>query len=161
MRGVPAYRALANWVNLSTPAGLLLARRFCRGSARRTRNGLWLVQGYRAPVPAARAFTLGSVILLRAPSAGPGVDPVGSVDRGLLAHEERHATQYACCGGVLMPLIYATAAAWSWIATGDVASANPFERHAGLASGGYRQRGMRPVWARLRPGMRSVRLPSA
>lgn len=144
-----SLRALANWANLSTPAGLLLAQVACGHPARRTRNGLWLAHGYRLPVPVARAFTLGSVVVLRAAVPGPGRDPVGSVDRVLLAHEERHATQYAWCGGIIMPLAYGMAAGWSWARTGDLASRNPFERHAGLAGGGYQERHLRPLWTRL------------
>jgi hypothetical protein len=65
----------------------------------------------------------------------------------LLAHEERHATQWAACLGVLgFPLLYALASLWSWIATNDFHSQNPFERLAGLADGGYRERPVR--WRR-------------
>jgi hypothetical protein len=35
------------------------------------------------------------------------------------------------------------AAAWSWVRTGDPASRNLFERAAGLADGGYRERPLR------------------
>lgn len=143
MRPAHRVRATANWVNLSTPAGLLLAAAASTG-ARRARNGLWLAHGYRLPVPAAPAFTLGSVVLLRRPS-GPGQDPVGAVPRRLLDHEERHATQYAWCGGIVMPALYVAAAGWSWLRTGDLASANPFERRAGLADGGYSERPVRPL----------------
>lgn len=137
-------RSLTNWVNLSTPAGLLLAG-LGAGLPRRSRNGMWLVHGYRLSVPPAPAFTLGSVVFLRAGLTGAGHDPVGSVPRRLLDHEERHVTQYALCGGVVMPLVYVAAAGWSWLRTGDFASRNPFERHAGLADGGYAERPARPV----------------
>jgi hypothetical protein len=63
----------------------------------------------------------------------------------LLDHEERHVTQYAWCGGVLMPIGYVAAAGWSWLRTGDVASRNVFERRAGLVDGGYRERPLRPL----------------
>ena len=148
MRRRHKLRTLVNWANLSTPAGLLLAR----GAAqppRRSRCGLWLAHGYRLPVPRARAFTVGSVVLLHAPLPGPGVDPVGSVPRRLLEHEDRHVTQYAWCGGVLMPLVYGVAAGWSWLRTGDVASRNVFEQRAGLADGGYREQPLRAVWGPL------------
>ncbi len=131
-------RAAANWINLSTPIGLVLAHIAADGS-RRTRSGVWLAHGYRLPVPAARAFTLGGVVLLREGLPRIGVDPVGEVPRGLLDHEERHVTQYALFGGVLMPVLYLGAAGWSWLRTGDFASRNPFERAAGLSSGGYRE----------------------
>jgi len=35
--------------------------------------------------------------------------------------------------------LYAIAAGWSWLRTGDLASANFFERKAGLQRGGYQQ----------------------
>jgi len=139
-------RSVANWVNLSTPAGLLLARA-AAGPPRRARNGVWLVHGYRLPVPPAPAFTLGSVVFLRASMPGAGRDPVGSVSRRLLDHEERHVTQYAWCGGVVMPVAYAAAAGWSWLRTGDFAARNVFERRAGLADGGYREQPVRPLLA--------------
>jgi hypothetical protein len=63
----------------------------------------------------------------------------------LLDHEERHVTQYAWCAGVLMPIGYVAAAGWSWLRTGDFASRNVFERRAGLADGGYRERPLRPL----------------
>jgi hypothetical protein len=40
----------------------------------------------------------------------------------------------------MLPL-YAVAAGWSWLRSGDAASRNPFERLAGLADGGYRDAG--------------------
>jgi hypothetical protein len=146
----PAHRArqLANLVNLSTPAGLLVAH---LGGAvpRRSRAGLVVARGYRLPVPPAPAFTLGNVVLVRAP-APPGADPIASIPVALLAHEERHASQYALCGGVLMPVLYLAAAGWSWLVTGDFASRNAFERRAGLADGGYREQPVRR-WLRARP----------
>ncbi|MCU0282875.1 MAG: hypothetical protein MUD13_03115 [Candidatus Nanopelagicales bacterium] len=147
MRRAHRARQLANLVNLATPAGLLVAR---LGGARprRARDGLWVAHGYRLAVPAAPAFTLGNVVLLRA-EIPPGVDPIAAIPVPLLAHEERHATQYALCGGVLMPVGYVAAAGWSWLRTGDVASRNPFERWAGLADGGYRERPVRPLRAAL------------
>ena len=144
MRAVHRLRSTANWVNLSTPAGLLLAR-VGAGRPRRVRNGMWLVHEYGWPVPPAPAFTLGSVVFLRASLPGPGLDPVGVVPRRLLDHEERHVTQYAWCGGVLMPVAYVAAAGWSWLRTGDFASRNVFERRAGLADGGYREVPTRPL----------------
>jgi hypothetical protein len=145
VRGAHRVRAIANWVNLSTPSGLVLAR-IAAGPPRRARNGMWLVHGYRLPIPPAPAFTVGSVVLLRAGLPGAGQDPVGAVPRRLLDHEERHVTQYAWCGGVLMPIGYVAAAGWSWLRTGDVASRNVFERRAGLVDGGYRERPLRPLW---------------
>jgi hypothetical protein len=113
---------------------------------------MWLVHEYRLPIPPAPAFTYGSVVLLRAGLPGAGRDPVGAVPRRLLDHEERHVTQYAWCGGVVMPVVYLAAAGWSWLRTGDFASRNIFERRAGLADGGYRER---PV-QQLRRSRRNV-----
>ncbi len=146
MRAAHRVRSAANWVNLSTPAGLLVAR-VGAGVPRRARNGMWLVHDYRLPLPPAPAFTLGSVVFLRAGLPGVGRDPVGAVSRRVLDHEERHVTQYAWCGGVLMPVAYCAAAGWSWLRTGDFASRNVFERRAGLAEGGYRERPVRPLLA--------------
>jgi hypothetical protein len=151
---------VANWVNLSTPSGLLLAL-MGAGPPRRARNGIWLVHDYRLPVPPAPAFTLGSVVLLRASLPGVGRDPVGSVSRRLLDHEERHVTQYAWCGGLLMPVAYVTAAGWSWVRTGDFASRNVFERRAGLADGGYRELPSRPLSVRAAGPVATRRFASA
>jgi hypothetical protein len=150
-----------NWVNMSTPAGLLLARLAAEPRCQRGPRGLWVARGYRWSVPPAPAFTLGSVILLRS-TPPPGADPVASIPAPLLTHEERHASQYACCGGVLMPLLYLACAGWSWMRTGDFASRNVFERRAGLADGGYRENPARPLRAVFRnsgPASKPVTVP--
>ena len=67
----------------------------------------------------------------------------------LLAHEARHATQYACCAGLPMLPLYFLAAGVSWGLTGDFGARNIFERRAGLADGGYTDRPLRPGVARL------------
>lgn len=124
---------MANLVNLSTPLGALVA---LAGRATLTRgpDGLILARGYRLRVPAAAAFTVGNVILLRLDDAALTRRPL------LVTHESRHATQYAwCIGPVLLPLYFA-AAAWSWLRCRDFATYNVFERLAGLADGGYRDR---------------------
>jgi hypothetical protein len=147
----PAHRArlVVNMANLSTPAGLALAA--AGGArARRFRNGLLVAHGYRLAIPQAPAFTVGNVVVLRA-DVPRGRDPVGSIPVPLLAHEERHATQYALLGGVLMPALYLGAAGWSWLRTGDFFARNPFERAAGLADGGYRERPVRPLGEILSP----------
>lgn len=126
-------RALCNMANLSTPLGLLVA------AAARTAlvpgpEGLLLGFGYRFPLPKAGAFTVGNVVLFRA-----GADDVAARPR-LVAHESRHATQYALCLGLPFLPLYAVAAAWSMLRTGHPALCNPFEVRAGLADGGYRPR---------------------
>jgi hypothetical protein len=122
-------RQVVNVLNLSTPLGLLVA---VSGRARLERgpDGLLLARGVRLGVPPAPAFTVGNVVLLRQ-------DDVLTRRPRLLAHEARHATQYAWCAGPLMLPLYLVAASWSWLRCRDFASYNAFERRAGLADGGY------------------------
>jgi hypothetical protein len=121
-------RLVVNLLNGSTPAGVCVAvtgrSRLAPGG-----DGLLVGTGYRLPLPAAPAFCLGNVILTRRDSL--------AADSALFRHEARHATQYACCGGLLMVPLYFLAAGWSWLRTGDFGSRNVFERRAGLADGGY------------------------
>ena len=148
-----AYRVrrAVNLVNGSTLAGILVA---AAGRARLGGgpDGLLIAAGYRLPVPPAPAFCVGNVLLTRTGretflAAGP-----------LLGHEARHATQYACCGGLVMVPLYLASAAVSWLLTGDVGCRNVFERRAGLAAGGYTDRPLRPCLARLRqPGAARLR----
>ena len=122
-------RQLANALNGETLLGLALAR---AGGARTWSGprGLLLATPYRLPLPAAPAFTVGNVVVVREPSL--------LVRRPrLLAHEERHASQYALCGGPALIPAYLLACAWSWLRCGDLYARNPFERRAGLADGGY------------------------
>jgi hypothetical protein len=125
-------RQVVNIVNLSTPLGLLLAlagrARLCRGP-----DGLLLARRFRLGVPAP-AFTLGNVVLIRVDDAALARRP------GLLRHEARHATQYACCIGPVMLPLYGLAAVWSWLRCRDPASYNVFEVRAGLEDGGYPDR---------------------
>ena len=123
-------RQVVNVLNLSTLLGLLLA------SAGRARieagpDGLLIAKGYRLGIPAAPAFTLGNVVLLRLSDEQLARRP------RLLAHEARHATQYAVCIGPVMVVLYLLAAGWSWLLCRDFAWRNVFERLAGLADGGY------------------------
>ena len=127
-------RQVFNAVGLATPLGLALAR---AGGARRERestrpDGLIMAYGYRWPLPAAPVFTVGDVVIVRHGRAAlPGWDR-------LLAHEARHAVQWAACGGLAFVPLYGLASAWSWWRTGNPFSRNVFERSAGLADGGYR-----------------------
>ena len=128
-------RQLLNLLNLTTPAGLLLAR---AGQCKVVRgpDGLLLASNWTWPLPKAAAFTLGNVILYRPRAAGAfQTRPVGSSP--LLRHEARHATQYACLGPAFFPA-YFLAAGLSQLRSGDPASRNVFERLAGLRDGGYR-----------------------
>ncbi len=125
-------RTVVNWINLSTPLGLLVARLGGATVVRRGR-GTWLASGYRYRFPVAGAFTIGSVILSRHDAAWLRGRPA------LLRHEDRHCTQYAFLLGPVMLPLYWLAAAVSYLLAGDHASCNPFERLAGLADGGYRE----------------------
>ncbi|HRO30255.1 hypothetical protein [Citricoccus sp.] len=138
---LPARLALRRWwnaINLTTPLGLVLALGSgC--SVRRGPLGLVLATGYRWPFPDGGAFTVGNVVLFRARTV---------ITPQLLAHESRHATQYAWCAGLPFLVLYAAAVGWSLLRTGDTASRNVFERRAGLEAGGYRERPVR--WPRRR-----------
>ena len=123
-------RTVVNWVNLSTPLGLRVAR---AGGARLERRGrgTWIAGGYRWGFPRAGAFTLGSTVI--------STSSLGALRsrQVLLRHEDRHCSQYAWCLGPLMLVPYAVAAGASWVLAGDHSAYNPFERLAGLADGGY------------------------
>lgn len=123
-------RTVLNWINLSTPLGLAVAR---LGGARITRRGrgTFLATGYRLGFPVASAFTIGSVITSR-----HDLDWFDGRDL-LLRHEDRHCTQYAFVLGVVMLPLYLLAVGISWVMAGDRSSYNPFERLAGLADGNY------------------------
>jgi len=140
-------RAWINLANGSTLAGLGVAA-FGGARVARSADRLLVGTGYRLPVPPAPAFCLGNVIVTRL----NGLDPSSPLFR----HEARHATQYACCGGVVMVPLYLAAAAVSWALTGDTGCRNVFERQAGLTDGGYTDKPMRPTVLRAldRPGSR-------
>ena len=144
----PGPRAWINLANGSTLAGLAVA---ALGGARVARgaDGLFVGTGYRLPVPPAPAFCLGNVILTRR----DGLDPCSA----LFQHEARHATQYACCGGVVRVPLYLLAAAVSWALTGDTGCRNVFERRAGLADGGYTDKPLRPALRRALQRARPAR----
>lgn len=139
LTGPERLRAIANALNLSTAAGLLLAK-LSRSPVERGPHGLLLGTNYTPTLPLAGAFTVGNVIFYRAERAFIDSRP------DLLAHEARHATQYAWCLGLPFLPLYFSCAAWSWWRTGDPGSRNFFERNAGLAQGGYREL---PTVARL------------
>jgi hypothetical protein len=133
--------AAVNWLNLTTPTGLLVAR---LAGCRPQRRGLyWEAPGYRHRFPVAGAFTIGSVVISRT-----------HVSEAVWRHEVGHMRQYAWCGPMFLPL-YGLAEAWSWLRTGDWWSRNVFERRAGLRAGGYVERPVRASW-RPRPGGTAV-----
>ncbi len=139
MRARHRVRLAVNAVNGSPLAGLGVA---LAGRARlaRTAAGLLAGTGYRLPVPAVPAFTLGSVIITRRDSL--------PADSTLFRHEARHTTQYAWSGGLLMLPLYFAAAGASWVLCGDFGAWNMYERWAGLADGGYADRPLRSIWTR-------------
>lgn len=133
---------MANWVNLSTPLGLALARvTGCR--LEKGRDHLHYALGYDKRLPDAGAFTVGSVVFFRSHVTDP------SLHERLLDHEQCHAGQYAWCLGLpFLPLYFAAAGA-SLLLCGDPAALNPFERRAGLEAGGYGPRRPGGLLARL------------
>lgn len=133
-------RNFANWCNLSTPFGLVVA---AIGRARLVRGpgGTWLAEGYRLSFPIAGAFTIGSVIL----TASPSWADIEARHPGLLEHETNHTWQWAYSLGLLYLPAYGAAMGWSWLRTGDRAAANFFEQSANLELGGYRVRPTRPL----------------
>jgi len=118
-------RQVVNAVNLSTLLGLAIARA-CGAALAPGDDGLVLATGARGSVPTASAFTVGNVVIVRTPAPSAA----------LLRHEARHATQWACCVVLFLPL-YWLAALWSYARAGDHYSRNTFERRAGLVDGGY------------------------
>jgi hypothetical protein len=126
-------RRVVNVLNLSTPLGLVVGV-LGGGRIERGPHGLLLARGYRSRIPAphAPAVTIGDVVLLRADEELLARRPM------LLAHEARHATQYAFWIGPFgfVPA-YLAASAWSWMRTRDFALGNVFEVRAGLVDGGY------------------------
>jgi hypothetical protein len=154
-RGWHLARTLLTAANGTTGAGLLLA--LAAGTkVRRGRHGMLIAEGYRHQVPPATCFTIGSVILTRS-----SADWLLAEERaGLLDHESRHAGQYALFGPLFWPA-YWLACGWSYVLTGSYGTRNAFERHAGLAAGGYPEHPLRPALARLRrsAASRSTRRP--
>lgn len=137
-------RVAGNLVNLSTLAGLLLAR--LGGCSRRPGPyGLVLAEGYRFSFPIAGAFTVGDVVI-----TAHTFDKLQERFPRLLDHEERHSWQYLYCLGLTYLIPYTLAMGWSMLRTGDRAARNIFERSAGLADGGYVDVPVVPLTTHLR-----------
>mgnify|MGYP001608349799 CR=1 FL=1 len=130
MRRRDRLRHVANWLNLSTPVGLLVAG---AGGARVTRrpDGIIVAEGYRFGFPVAGAFTIGDVV-----TTASTMERLEARTPGVYAHEVRHAWQYAATGVWFLPA-YLLCSGWSLARTGHPAHANILERHAGLVTGGY------------------------
>jgi len=130
-------------VNGTTAVGLLVA--LATGAKiRRGRNGVLIAEGYRRKVPPATCFTVGSVIMCRRTAEWL----LAEERSALLAHESRHAGQYAVLGPLFWPA-YWLSCAYSYALTGSYGCRNVFERHAGLHTGGYHELPLRPWAARL------------
>jgi hypothetical protein len=130
LTGAQRARQLANAVNGTTLLGLVVARAAGTSLSRGPR-GLFIASGYAWRIPFAGAFTMGNVIICRSRAEQLLSRPA------LLGHEEKHCSQYAWCLGLPFLPLYFLAAGWSQLWTGNPASANVFERRAGLAAGGY------------------------
>ncbi|HEU4948107.1 MAG TPA: hypothetical protein VFT31_13225 [Kribbella sp.] len=145
MSGWQRVKFVVNLVNLSTASGVVVGligrARFSRGP-----RGLLYATGYRLGFPIAGAFTIGNVVVSKHDQAYFDGNP------GLVRHEERHSWQYVCLIGLPMLPLYALAACWSWLRTGDFASRNAFERLAGLVDGGYHERRPRSLLKAFRRG---------
>lgn len=142
-------RRAANWLNLSTPLGLAVAR---AGGARVRRGprGLWLAEGYALPFPIAGAFTVGNVVV-----TASTLDRLENAHPGTLTHEDEHAWQWMACLGLPFLAFYTAAMGVSWALGGDRAAHNIFERAAGLDAGGYLRTPLR--WQGRRPQSRGSR----
>lgn len=135
-RPTVAQRARFGWnlVNLSTPLGLLVAA-VGGGRLHWGPRALVFAEHYRYDFPRAGAFTLGNVVVTRRT-----MDELEARVPGTLDHEDAHAWQYAALLGLPFLPVYLVSAGWSWLRTGDPASQNFLERHAGLVRGGYIER---------------------
>ncbi len=123
-------RRVLNAVGLATPLGLLV------GAVGRARfspapDMMLVAHGYRLQFPRASAFTVGDVVITR----GSYESLVGRP--ALLAHETRHAYQWAAWLGLPFLLPYAACAGYSLLRARNPALRNIFEIRAGLADGGY------------------------
>jgi hypothetical protein len=136
-------RTVLTALNGTTGAGLLIA--LASGARiRRGRDGILIAEGYRRRIPPTTCFTVGSVIITRRTA-----EWLLAPERArLLHHESRHAGQYAALGPLFWPA-YWLSCGWSYALTGSYGARNAFERHAGLATGGYREVPLRPWVARF------------
>lgn len=133
-------RAIANWLNLSTPLGLAIASSG-GGILRRGPDALWVAEGYMWPFPKVGAFTVGSVVIVPRDS----LDAIVARHPDLIEHERRHANQWALCLGLPFLPLYAVATAWSHWRTGTAHGANVFEIAASLSKGGYQPAPLRSL----------------
>ncbi|HET6533237.1 MAG TPA: hypothetical protein VFH03_21830 [Actinoplanes sp.] len=140
MRRWHVARTVLTALNGTTGAGVLLALA-AGAKLRRGRDGVLVAEGYRRRIPPATCFTVGSVILTRRTADWL----LAPEQERLFGHESRHAGQYAVLGPLFWPA-YWLSCGWSYALTGSYGARNAFEKHAGLATGGYRELPLR-AWA--------------
>ena len=140
----PTARSVLTAVNGTTLVGLGIAA-LTGATVRRGPGGILVAEGYRRTVPPATCFTVGSVIITRRTAEWL----LHESRAELLAHESRHAGQYAVLGPLFWPAYWAFCG-YSWALTGTYGARNAFERHAGLERGGYRAAPLRPALQRFR-----------
>ena len=136
-------RLVGNLVNLTTPLGVLVGL-LGRARIRPGPRGLLIAERYRLGFPTASAFTIGSVI-----TTNRSWPELLRRNRQLFDHEERHTWQYFWGLGLPFYPAYGVCLVWSVLRTGDRAARNFFERNAGLASGGYADKPVRPIGENL------------
>jgi hypothetical protein len=140
----PLVRTALTAVNGTTLVGLGVAV-MTGTKIRRGRGGILVAEGYRFSSPPATCFTIGSVIITRR-TAEWLLHPSRA---DLLAHESRHAGQYALLGPLFWPA-YWTFCGYSWAMTGSYGTRNALEKHAGLERGGYGISPLRPALQRVK-----------
>ncbi len=136
-------RTVLTAVNGTTLAGLVLARA-SGATIRRGRDGVLIAENFAGRYPRQTCFTVGSVIITRRTAEWL----LHEQHTELLGHETRHVSQYALLGPLFWPA-YWLACGWSYALTGSYGARNVFERHAGLAAGGYADGPLRPWAVRL------------
>jgi hypothetical protein len=136
-------RTVLTALNGTTLVGLALARA-SGATIRRGRDGVLIAENYRGRFPTQTCFTVGSVVLTRRTADWL----LHEHHTDLFGHESRHVSQYALLGPLFWPA-YWLACGWSYALTGSYGTRNVFERHAGLAGGGYRELPLRPWAARF------------
>lgn len=144
-------RRSANWINLSTPLGLMIAK---AGSSRLRRGpeALYLADKYRYNFPVASAFTVGDVVISK-----HDLNELCARRPQLLEHEEMHSRQWMWCAGLPFLPLYVASIGWSMLRTGDRAARSVFERGAGLAKGGYRDVAPRPIGPVIASSVKTLR----
>jgi RHS repeat-associated protein len=122
-----ATRFTANWANGSTKAGLLYAQ-YYGGHCSPAKGGMILCVSLTGGV-AGHAFTVGNVIM---------TEDTQLRFKGELAHETKHADQWAMLGPINFAVAYIANFELSKAVSGNQCL-NIFEREAGFRGGNYRE----------------------